>query len=51
MNEISQMKSMFGNNMSMQSNQNQNNNIFEEINSGKYEGNKFSYNRGNRNLI
>lgn len=42
MGEISQMKSMFGNNMRMQSNQNknQNNNIFEEINSEKYEGNK-----------
>ncbi|MBU3110191.1 DUF421 domain-containing protein [Clostridium lacusfryxellense] len=40
MNEISQMKSMFSNNMSMESKQNQNNNIFEEVNSKKYEGNK-----------
>lgn len=40
MGEISQIKAMFGGNTDIQSNQNQNNNIFEEINSKKYEGNK-----------
>ena len=40
MSEISQIKAMFGGNTDIKSNQNQNNNIFEEINSKRYEGNK-----------
>lgn len=40
MNEISQIKVMLASNMNTQSNQSQTNNIFEEINSKKYEGNK-----------
>lgn len=40
MSEISQIKAMFGGNTNIQPNQNQNNNIFEEINNKKYEGNK-----------
>ncbi|MBU3183285.1 DUF421 domain-containing protein [Clostridium estertheticum] len=38
--EISQLKAMVINNINTQPNQNQNNNIFEEINSEKYEGDK-----------
>ena len=38
--EISQMKTMIINNTIPQSNQNQKNNIFEEINTEKFEGNK-----------
>jgi uncharacterized membrane protein YcaP (DUF421 family) len=40
MSEITQLKKMVVNNINTQPNQNQNNNIFEEINSEKYEGNK-----------
>lgn len=40
MNEISQVKAMFAGDMNIQPNQSQNKNIFEEINSKKYEGNK-----------
>jgi uncharacterized membrane protein YcaP (DUF421 family) len=40
MSEITQLKEMVVNNINIQPNQNQNNNIFEEINSEKYEGNK-----------
>lgn len=38
--EISQIKAMVGSNMNKNSNQNEKNNIFEEINNKKYEGNK-----------
>jgi uncharacterized membrane protein YcaP (DUF421 family) len=40
MSEMSQVKAMIGNNIKSKSNQNQQNNIFEEINNRKYEGNK-----------
>ncbi len=40
MSEISQIKAMFGSNMNTQSSQSQKNNIFEEIDSKRYEGNK-----------
>ncbi len=40
MSEISQLKAVVGNNVSAYTKQSQNNNIFEEINSEKYEGDK-----------
>ncbi|WP_291637977.1 DUF421 domain-containing protein [Clostridium sp.] len=40
MSEISQLKAVVGNYINTQTNQEQNNNIFEEINSKKYEGDK-----------
>lgn len=40
MSEISQLKAVVGNYINTQTNQEQNNNIFEEINTKKYEGDK-----------
>jgi hypothetical protein len=40
MNEISMIKNIFQNNIEFQNTKKQSNNIFEEINSKKFDGNK-----------